>query len=364
MGGEEDDGGYSALALSVQRKIDDAFGSAILSSSPSSSRPPSPKRRKIHRDHASPRPPSTLSVDQPGTVSNEPPPGGFLLDDPSPGGFLRDDSPPPGGFLPEPSQHSDTDQDDVPTHIPLSLIPTALQTLNLQPDDDDVLSVFRNAASGWNHRPTSHHPQDGLVSRRDWRAVCAALLDPGLARDNVNVDAASSSTSDALVGNMDRPSDSGEEYVQSIESDSDKNDDQDSDDDYHEGGFLRSKRPARKTTSNAVSASTRTGRGGGLQPGALSSEDGSEIGKTQDTLTAHQKKECRAAFAFFFLDARDETLEKARIRIKDVTRVAALIKEKVSSEEVVEMLEAFTSSPDKSMGLGDFELMMVAAKMV
>ena len=118
----EDDGGYSALAHSFQRKIDDAFDSGVLSSSraSTSSSSHSSKRRKLDQDH-SPRSPSTLSVGQPNTSSNQPPPGGFILDDPSPGGFVRDDSPPPGGFLPESSRHSDPGQDDVPTHLSTSI---------------------------------------------------------------------------------------------------------------------------------------------------------------------------------------------------------------------------------------------------
>lgn len=330
---DEDDGGFSALSPSVQRKIDDAFDSAVLSSSSSTaSRPPSSKRRKLDHDLSSFRPPSTPSVSQPDAASNPPPPGGFLLDDPSPGGFVRD-SPAPGGFLPEQSQNSDPYQDDVPTHIPLSLIPAALQILNLQPDDDDVLSVFRNAASGWDHRSTSDHLQDGLVGRRDWRAVCTALLDHGLTREDADVDDIPSSPSDTLAANIDvdEASDSGEEY---LESDSNMGDDQDSDDDYHEGGFLRSERPARKMASKAVSKTSRPGRGRARKASAISSEDGSEIDEAEAGLSAQRKKECRVAFALFFPDTGDETLDKARIRIKDVSRVAALIKEKLSTEEV------------------------------
>lgn len=31
--------------------------------------------------------------------------------------------------------------------------------------------------------------------------------------------------------------------------------------------------------------------------------------------------------------------------------------------QIIEMLEAFSTSPDKSMSLGDFEKMMIAAKL-
>ena len=71
------------------------------------------------------------------------------------------------------------------THIPLSLIPAALQSLDLQPDDPDVLAVFQNAASGWEaSRGSAGRSQDELrVSRKDWRAVCAALLDTSAGDD-------------------------------------------------------------------------------------------------------------------------------------------------------------------------------------
>ena len=66
--------------------------------------------------------------------------------------------------------------------------------------------------------------------------------------------------------------------------------------------------------------------------------------------------------------------------IKDITRVADLLKENLKTEEVcalhltvafltqvikiLEMLGAFSTSPDKSMNLADFERMMVLTKLV
>jgi hypothetical protein len=61
-----------------------------------------------------------------------------------------------------------------PTHIPLTLIPTALQILDLPPADEEVLAVFENAARGWGGAQVSTGEEG--VSREDFRAVCAALL--------------------------------------------------------------------------------------------------------------------------------------------------------------------------------------------
>ena len=65
--------------------------------------------------------------------------------------------------------------------ISLSSIPSALQLLDLPPDDSEVLSVFKNAASGWTSDSITSfeglNPQEKFVSREDWRSVCAVLLE-------------------------------------------------------------------------------------------------------------------------------------------------------------------------------------------
>ncbi|TBU27239.1 hypothetical protein BD311DRAFT_385339 [Dichomitus squalens] len=342
---DNDDPGYAALPLDLQRRIDNAFDSALSSSRS----PPSKRRRLLGQDQA-------------------PAPGGFLLDDAPPGGFFREDSPPSGGFLPDEAQPSEDqdDQETVQRHIPLSLIPTALQILDLQADDEDVLSVFRNAASGWNDRSTAHSgdPSDALVSRKDWRAVCAALLDPGLAGDDdvdIGGDQDPPSGSEADVSLGEELSDSGEEYMQSVSSVSDGFGD-DSDDEYREGGFLPAKDAKGKAISKVAPSSHKSRRGRGRKR-SISYEDGDEEDARQHGLSARQKKECRATFALFFPDVPDASLDAQRIRIKDITRVAALLKEKISAEETVEMLDAFSTAADRSMGLADFERMMVAAKL-
>ncbi|KAL1943091.1 hypothetical protein VTO73DRAFT_4762 [Trametes versicolor] len=325
MADDELDPGYAALPQELQARIDDAFDEALKDSATDAE--PAHKRRKL--DH-SPAPGGFIA-------------GGFIIDEPnSGGGFVPDESPVAGGFI--------ADAGERQTHIPFSLIPTALQFLDLQPDDEDVLAVFRNAATGWSGDGSEGEDEDALVSRKDWRAVCAALLDSGGSDEDEDVDMSGEAAEDGLE---EAASDSGEEFVQS-ESGAEESA-EGSDDDYEEGGggFVRSKaakkggkvaterQAARKTRSTAVN----------------------EDGEARAGLSARQKAECRAAFALFFPDVDEAELGKQRIAIKDITRVAKLLKEKVTAEETVEMLEAFSSAPDKTMGLSDFERMMISAKL-
>jgi len=81
-------------------------------------------------------------------------------------------------------------------------------------------------------------------------------------------------------------------------------------------------------------------------------------------ITRQQKQDCRVAFSLFFPSIPDSSLDQQRISIKDIDRVAKLLKEKIKAEEIVEMLEVFSSKPDKSVGLKDFEKMMIEARLV
>ena len=318
-----DDPNFTALSTRLRRRIDDAFDSAagIVS------KPSSPPRKKHKPD---PGPSSGLAA----------------VDDVLPGGFLLEDA---GGFLlPEYDGHTASPK---PLSIPLSSIPTALELLGLPPDDEEVLAVFQNAASGWGKS------SDGSrnVSRKDWRAVCAALLEGEDEGESSN-DRLSPFHSENAVPN-DEEDDSGtdgDEYRMSI--DGDTSEPEASDEEYQDD------KPASRTTLNR----SRSELNAKLDPGQLS---------------AKQRAGCREDFARFFPDMPDEQLDSQKIMIKDVTRVANLLKEKIKAEEVrppysfellvnaifpqiIEMLEAFSTSPDKSMNLQDFERMMIATKLM
>ncbi|KAH9940948.1 uncharacterized protein BXZ73DRAFT_88615 [Epithele typhae] len=322
------DPAFHALPAPLRKRIDNAFDSAVGSSSVRRAS----KRRKL---------------DQDGSTQ----PGGFLTDEPTgaSGGFIVDEpQPPPEDSLPTYEE---------PERIPLSAIPSALHTLDLQPDDEDVLAVFHNAASGWNK---SGGVEDGdqdeaTVSRKDWRAVCAALLDPGDDKDE-DVEMGAGEEEETVA---EEESDSEEEYLESHQSASSAEDDGSSDE-YTEqatglGDARRSKSKLGPTQADSRRASRRKAR-------SSSSSSSRERGQTR--LSSGQKEACLTAFALFFPHVETSEVGRQRLRIKDITQAATLLKEKMSAEETIEMLAAFSSSGDHTMGPDDFERMMVAAKLV
>lgn len=261
--------------------------------------------------------------------------------------MLEDDEPPAGGFLPSSGTSGPTHKADVnPYHarIPLSLIPTALQLLDLQPDDEDILSVFRNAASGWETSQTSNRtPQKGddeqFVSKKDWRAVCAALLDDGQREsgdeeNDVDVDMAEAKENDGV--DDDSPL-SGDEYQ---ESESDLTEpDEDSDEEYYESGFVtKTSTPTekRKAAGSSLPRRTRSRKKSRATSLRMSDSDEGDVDmrSAPKPLTPRQKAECRRTFALFFPDIPDTELDRQKIMIKDITRVAKLLKQKVTAEDV------------------------------
>ena len=210
--------------------------------------------------------------------------------------------------------------------IPLSVIPRALEILDLPPDDEDVLTVLRNAASGWNSGARRNEGHDvladegGVVSRKDWRAVCAALL--GGTEDEMSEKHDSDSAADS------NGTDSADEYVGSdgVDSDSGRgagSEGQDSDEEYVD----RPRTGPNKGGQRRAGGARKTRSGGRRARSPVQ-------GHGEQTLTTRQRRECRAAFALFFPDAGDKELEQQRIGIRDISRVAALLKEKISAEEV------------------------------
>ncbi|KAJ7749615.1 hypothetical protein B0H16DRAFT_1461028 [Mycena metata] len=243
------------------------------------------------------------------------------------GGFVADG----GGFI----------VDSEPSQIPLSAIPTALQRLDLPPDDEQVLLVFKNAASGWSssaNRPEEIGAEAGgaeanlFVSRDDWRSVCAVLLEHhadeyedsegGVATDQMNVDSS---------GEED-------EYQAPDAEDSDS-------DEYMEDGPSTSRRRTRTTRRSRSPSSS------------VSSVS------TPKKLTARQTKTCLETYALFFPTASEAELPNQRIKIKDIQELSKLIGDKLKGDEIIEMLSEFSTAPDKSMSFADFGTMMVAAQM-
>jgi hypothetical protein len=263
----------------------------------------------------------------------------------------RDDHPPfkrrritesqPGGFLP-PSPSPQPLQ----SHIPFSLIPAALARLNLAPDDEDVLQVFRNAASGWSR--SQSHPSgleegeaEGVVSRKDFRAVCAVLLDAESAPSPPSRSSISgapiaegggfliedenegggfipptTSTSAAVSDHFDSGDDGSDVYQ---DSDSSNNS---SADEYVEGPFPSRPSKSKRRTKPPSDYDSDEDMADPPHPHA------------KKPLSPKQKKESRLAFGLFFPDVGDDKLDEQRIMIRDIIRVAGLLKEKIKAEEV------------------------------
>ncbi|RXK40935.1 hypothetical protein M231_01783 [Tremella mesenterica] len=110
--------------------------------------------------------------------------GGFL--DEAEGGFLPEDEEPMGSPVPDLIPDADNpsiSENNQTARVPLHLLPTLLTSLGL-PSDSDVLSVFRSSASGWDaefdadSRRRKRGEEEAGVERKDFRAVCAALMGP------------------------------------------------------------------------------------------------------------------------------------------------------------------------------------------
>ncbi|KAF9459129.1 hypothetical protein BDZ94DRAFT_1172253 [Collybia nuda] len=292
---------FNALPLHLQQRIDRAFTSVAQPDQ---------------------KPSQNTSCETPANVVNPELGGGFIVESDIGGGFISEDV-----------SH---DSPENVTHIRMSLIPVALQNLDHPPDDEQVLSVFRNAASGWSS--SSNNVDDGgvgegLVSLEDWRTVCAVLFEHHNEEYEDDSDG-------GVLDDSAPPLDDDDQYLGSDGT----NDD--SDDEYVEGP--------------TVSSSHRRTRGRQMKSSSSSPEPSTSGPKK---ITPRQKKACLDAFALFFPSVPATELAYQKIMIKDLQRIAKVLGEKIKADEMVEMLETFSTSPDKSMNLGDFERMMVTARL-
>jgi hypothetical protein len=221
--------------------------------------------------------------------------GGFLLDEntnDNAGGFFRDDE--------ESSEWQD--------YIALDLIPSALQILDLHPDDEDILAVFKSAASGWGGGNSSSQE----VSRQDWRAVCAVLVaqrDP-----RVDDDPESAPSMNDFAGDPIEP------------AEEDESEGGDTEDEYRNEGNDDDEETSYTTSDEEF----------GAPPPKSTKKGGKPVDADQGPvrITSRQKSACRTAFALFFPEVEDSQLHKQRIMMKDVIRAAKLLKEKLTADEV------------------------------
>ncbi|KAI9444274.1 hypothetical protein H4582DRAFT_1078814 [Lactarius indigo] len=334
----DDDVGFLSLTPNLRSRIDNAFHTALASDQRGSG-------------------PFTVGL-------THDIPGGFLLDD--------DDSM-AGGFLP-PSppavvrgSGSERRGDERLSYIPLSRIPHALQLLDLPPDDDEVLAVFRNAATGWGNdhisalrstrrgRNTVTTSEEGdeteeRVSLRDWRAVCAALMDDGgdeegeKEGDDVDIE-------DEDAGDIDQNSSSG-----LGESSSDE---------YHDtSAVAKSRKRPRKSTSASTPDHKEPRKTRSRKTQSATPRRGDSISERAAVeITPRQRRECLQAFLLFFPGVPEDVAKLRRLGVRELSAAATVLNEKIKTEEVIEMLDTFSTSPDKTMGLSEFEKMMVATRL-
>jgi len=142
-----------------------------------------------------------------------------------------------------------------------------------------------------------------------------------------------------------------------------KTNDSGSDDDSDE--YVEGLAPTRKRTRPSFATTKTTPSRKRTRNHSLSKNEdlSSDDTNQRRPLTARQQKTCLTTFALFFPEASEQDLPFQRIMIKDIQRVAKLLGEKIKAEDVVEMVNMFSTSADKSMSLDDFGRMMVAARL-
>ncbi|KAG8707266.1 hypothetical protein FRC11_007555 [Ceratobasidium sp. 423] len=315
-------------------------------------------------------------------------------------------------------EESEEEQDG----IPLSVIPKGLQMLDLPPDDEDVLSVFRNAATGWEHRPEiSRRRKSGSddevvvdkdaglsVSQEDWRAVCAVLLgqkedDPEEERPKKKRKKPTRSVAfqDKKQEQPERRVTRGQARAAAKQVESPKKQIEEEDEDVgggfllEDGGFI----PASDDEQGGFIPASDEELGeahDGSDSDRYSDEDDassvSEFGATQPksarprkedldvemdidysweddlprSLTVRQLQEAKLAFALFFpgVDEKDPSLNTRRLGLKEVQDAAKMLKENLSSNDIMEMLNMFSPAPDGSIGLEEFGRMAVMARLI
>lgn len=193
--------------------------------------------------------------------------------------------------------------------IPLSSIPSALQLLDLAPDDSEVLSVFKNAASGWSSGSTTSFEgvnlQEKFISREDWRSVCAVLLEH---------------RNSEISGDERLPRMSKSRNWQDVDLDSegyvDPGSVADSTESSSDEYMVHHIRPRKKVQAQYRQFTSRLA----CPPLHLTS--------------TRQKETCFRTFALFFPEVPHHRLADHRIMIKDLQRVSKLLGETIRAEEV------------------------------
>jgi hypothetical protein len=306
----DDDVGFLSLAPNLRSRIDNAFRTALASDQRGS---------------------GAFTV---GLTHDAP--GGFLIDD--------DDSM-AGGFVPPspPARTigSERERDEQPSYIPLSRIPHALQLLDLSPNDEDVLAVFRNAATGWeddhisgprstrrgrNTVATTDESDEAeeRVSLRDWRAVCAALMEDG--RDEEG------------AGDVDIGEDDDENAGDIVQNSSSSLEESscESSDEYHDAETVAKSRKRPRTSTSASTAGHKTTRKSRQRKTKSTTprRADSVSASTALEITPRQRRECLQTFLLFFPGVPEDAAKLRRLGVRELSAAAAVLNEKIKTEEV------------------------------
>jgi hypothetical protein len=203
-----------------------------------------------------------------------------------------------GGFL--------VDEPQGEKRLTLIAVPNALDRLGLAglvvDRDGEVMAVFRQASSGWDDtQDSAAQDSSGSLGLDDWRSVCAVLLEHH-AEEYQESDGSNLGDEDVYMADPD-------------EVEQPDYDDGDSDDEYIDD------RPRVRRTRNTRSKARRH------SDSSLSSlPDEEDIERVRQV--------CENAFALFLPEVPPELLLQQRIMMKDIQRVAKLLGEKISAEEV------------------------------
>ena len=260
-------------------------------------------------------------------------PGGFLLDD-NLGGFFPP-SPPTAGHE---TGHG-SERDEQSSYIPLSRIPHALQLLDLPPDDEEVLAVFRNAATGWEDDDSSRRTArrrkrdltttsedndatEELVSLRDWRAVCAAVM--GEDGDDEDDREGSSAINDDEI--LDA---TGEDSSPELEESSGGSSDE------YRITETKSRKRSRKSAAATGGDAGATRKTRARKSQSATTRRRSPLSpSTSADITPRQRRECLKAFLLFFPGVPEEEAQHRRLGMREVNVAATVLKEKIKAEEV------------------------------
>jgi len=218
---------------------------------------------------------------------------GFVIENQAPSGLG-------GGFI---AEDADTTVDgEERSGIAMSSISAALQSLDLPPDDEQVLAIFRNAASGWSTSRSDvfcgRDTGGGMVSRDDWRAVCSVLFENHQEEDE---------------NDQDEPSrESDEDDASEDQYHASEGSDHDSDEDYVEDtGPLNSHRRTRGRPAKSSSPP-----------------------HPSQKLTKRQQQVALETFALFFPSVPASEVVHQKIMLKDIQQIAKLLGEKIKADEV------------------------------